>query len=54
MEKNLRLIVIDELGDSYCFEAFRVPEAETLTRLVRSERDGVIRLSFFYPATLPH
>lgn len=32
MEKNLRLIVIDELGDSYCFEAFRVPEAETLTR----------------------
>ena len=30
MEKNLRLIVIDELGDSYCFEAFRVPEAETL------------------------
>ena len=32
MEKNLRLIVRDELGDSYCFEAFRVPEAETLTR----------------------
>lgn len=32
MEKNLRLIVQDELGDSYCFEAFRVPEAETLTR----------------------
>lgn len=30
--KNLRLIVQDELGDSYCFEAFRVPEAETLTR----------------------
>ena len=32
MEKNLRLIVRDELGASYCFEAFRVPEAETLTR----------------------
>lgn len=32
MEKNLRLIVRDELGDSYCFEAFRVPEAEMLTR----------------------
>lgn len=32
MKKNLRLIVIDELGYSYCFEAFRVPEAETLTR----------------------
>lgn len=32
MEKNLRLVVRDELDDSYCFEAFRVPEAETLTR----------------------
>ena len=32
MEKNLRLIVRDELGDAYCFEAFRVPEAEMLTR----------------------
>ena len=32
MEKNLRLVVRDEMGDPYCFEAFRVPEAETLTR----------------------
>lgn len=32
MNKNLRLIVIDECGDDYCFDSFRVPEAEELTR----------------------
>lgn len=32
MKKNLKLMVIDELCDSYCLEAFCVPEAETLTR----------------------
>lgn len=32
MKKNLRLMVIDECNDTYCFKAFCVPDAETLTR----------------------
>ena len=31
-KNNLRLIVTDECGDDYCFKAFRIPEAEELTR----------------------